>query len=137
MVKMNLHYLGDKLCEAQHKPSQAILQTDAPTDNGGKGSRFSPTDLLGVALGTCVLTTMEILSEKDGKKISLKGTRAEVSKEMSGPPRRVAVLTLNVKFPAGIPKTERAYLEAIAHSCPVARSLHPELKVVTHFSYPD
>ncbi len=53
-------YKGSLRCEAKHIQSGSILETDAPTDNKGKGERFSPTDLLCVSLATCIVTTMGI-----------------------------------------------------------------------------
>ena len=43
-------------------PSQSgtVIETDAPTDNRGKGERFSPTDTVCVGLATCIITTMGI-----------------------------------------------------------------------------
>lgn len=137
MVQMKVEYQGEKLCRLTHGPSATEIQTDAPTDNGGKGSKFSPTDLVGAALGSCILTTMEILAEKEGRRVSLKGATAEVGKEMSGPPRRISRLAVTIRMPAGIPAADRAFLDGIAHACPVARSLHPELKIDARVIYPD
>jgi len=53
-------YKGDLRCECTHLQSGTIIETDAPTDNKGKGERFSPTDTVCVALATCVITTMGI-----------------------------------------------------------------------------
>lgn len=137
MVQMKVDYQGDKLCSLTHGPSGAQIQTDAPTDNGGRGSKFSPTDLMGAALGSCILTTMDILAAKDGRQINLTGATAEVGKEMSGPPRRISRLEVKIMMPAGIKSSDRAFLSEIAHACPVARSLHPDLKVDAQIIYPD
>ena len=58
MVKMSATYTGQKHCELTHFPSQSTIETDAPKDNQGKGERFSPTDLMGASLASCILTTM-------------------------------------------------------------------------------
>ena len=49
-------YLGNKRIRSVHGPSGSELFTDAPKDNQGEGIYFSPTDLVGTALGTCVMT---------------------------------------------------------------------------------
>lgn len=43
-----------------HLKSGSYFETDAPTDNNGKGERFSPTDLLATSLATCMITVMGI-----------------------------------------------------------------------------
>ena len=67
MVKMSAIYQGEKHCEATHEPSSSHLVTDAPKDNNGKGEAFSPTDLMAISVGTCMLTTMAIHCEKENR----------------------------------------------------------------------
>lgn len=125
MVEINVHYQGQLHCEATHGPSGTTLQTDAPKDNMGKGESFSPTDLVATALGTCVATIMGIYAQKHS--IDLSGMRLKVNKEMTTEaPRRIKRLAVEVKAPA-IPEQHRAALEKAAHSCPVHKSLHPDV----------
>lgn len=133
MVKMNVRYQGQKHCELTHGPSGTRIETDAPKDNQGKGEAFSPTDLVGAALASCILTTMAILTEKDG--VNLEGAEASVEKVMTGAPRRIESLTLKIKLPAKLTPEQRTRLEEIAHSCPVHRSLHPDVKMPMTFTY--
>ena len=56
-------YEGNLRCRAIHTQSGSVIETDAPTDNRGKGERFSPTDMLCLALGTCAITTMGIKAQ--------------------------------------------------------------------------
>ena len=133
MVKMNVVYQGDFHCELTHGPSGSKLETDAPKDNQGRGERFSPTDLVGAALASCVVTTMAIVAKRDG--VPFEGARAEVSKEMTVAPRKIGALPLRVILPKSIPQDYRAKLEEIAHTCPVHRSLHPDVKVDVTFVY--
>lgn len=137
MVKMKVLYQGGKHCEAEHESSGSKIETDAPVDNGGQGHRFSPTDLVGAALGSCILTTMEILAEKQKISLSLKGAWAEVSKEMSGVPRRIQRLQVDLHLPAGIPESTRHFLQKTAETCPVGLSLHPDLQQQIRLIYPD
>ena len=134
MVEATIKYEGDLRCTAIHGPSQSGIETDAPVDNTGRGERFSPTDLVGTALATCVLTTMAIAARRKG--LELPGMTAKVRKFMTTePPRRIAKLEIdiNIPFPAGHP--ERAFLEAAARGCPVGRSLHPETVVEETFTW--
>lgn len=134
MVEAHIKYEGDLRCSATHGPSQSSIETDAPADNMGKGERFSPTDLVGTALATCVLTTMAIGARRKG--LELPGMTAAVRKHMTAElPRRIARLEVDVVIPLPGDHPERAFLEAAAKGCPVRRSLHPDLEVVETFTW--
>lgn len=133
MVKMSAIYQGEKHCEATHEPSSARIATDAPKDNNGKGESFSPTDLMGVALGTCILTTMAINCEKDG--VSLNNARVDVEKEMAANPRRIAKLNVILHLPQSVPHDYRKKLEGFGLNCPVKISLHPDIQMPIVFHY--
>ncbi len=136
MVKVTGVYTGQKHCELVHGPSRAKIETDAPIDNNGKGELFSPTDLVGAALGSCVLTVMAIVAERDG--VSITGAEISVEKEMiTSPIRRIGSLRVVVKMPLGIPIEARKKIEAAAHRCPVHQSLHPDISAPIDFIYPD
>lgn len=133
MATIHINYLGDLRTDCAHLQSGTHLNTDAPTDNQGRGEAFSPTDLVANALGTCIITTMAIIARRDN--IDLRGSVLDVTKIMTTqPPRRIARIEVNLTLRAeqnGAPfvpdDATRARLEAIAHSCPVAISLHPDL----------
>ena len=133
MVKITATYNGEKHCESQHEPSGRKLDTDAPKDNQGLGESFSPTDLVATALGTCILTTMAIVAERDG--ISMINARMSVEKEMSANPRRIAKLTTIIELPNSIPQDYRAKIEHVGLSCPVTKSLHSDVEVPVEFRY--
>lgn len=134
MVEAHIIYSGDLRCIATHGPSQSSIETDAPTDNMGKGERFSPTDLVGTSLATCVLTTIAITARRKG--LELPGMTATVRKHMSGDaPRRIIRLEVDIVIPLPPDHSERALLEASARGCPVRRSLHPDMEVVETFSW--
>jgi putative redox protein len=134
MTQMDANYLGNLRCSARHKDSGAELLTDAPRDNQGLGSSFSPTDLLATALLTCMQTVMGITARGRGWDISnLSGSvRKEMSKEG---PRRVARLMIDLYIPGEWSPQDRAVLEQSARSCPVAQSLSPEIEQAVTFSY--
>ena len=134
MVEIDLEYEGDLHCRLRHGPSGAEIVTDAPVDNHGKGEAFSPTDLLAASLGACVMTTMAIFARR--KEVDLKGGRAHVTKEMIvEPQRRVARLSVVVDLPVSVPAYIRPALLNAAHTCPVERSLSPEVEVVLTIRY--
>jgi putative redox protein len=136
MVTINCTYEGGLNCNAVHQPSSKTLKTDAPVDNHGKGSEFSPTDLAAAALGTCFLTMMGIQAEEHG--VSMKGSTAKVEKYMSDDvPRRIVKLVIEVNFCKGIPLNRRGLLEAVAINGPIAQSLNPAIIIEHSFNFPD
>jgi uncharacterized OsmC-like protein len=129
MATIHIDYLGDLRTDCTHLQSGTHINTDAPTDNQGRGEAFSPTDLVANALGACILTTMAIFARRDG--IELQGSALDVTKVMtSQPPRRIARIEIDLTLRAEpMPGDEaRARLEKIAHTCPVAISLHPDIE---------
>lgn len=133
-VTIDIDYLGDLHCTATHGPSGSRLTTDAPTDNGGRGEWFSPTDLVATALGTCLTTVMGLLARRTG--LELEGTRVRVEKHMTSEPvRRIGALVAVVTFPRDFSAEDRVRLERAAAICPVRQSLHPDVQVEMRFEY--
>ncbi len=120
---------------ATHLQSGTTIETDAPSDNQGKGERFSPTDLMATALGTCMITTMAI--KANTLSIDLDGTRVEVTKIMVSDPRRIGKLVAHLFFPAHLNLDDKTkeILERTARTCPVERSLHPDIQLDMAFNW--
>jgi putative redox protein len=125
MVTISAEYVGDLCCTSAHGPSGATLQTDAPKDNDGLGRYFSPTDLIATALATCILTTLGIVARRRG--INLIGCKAHVEKHMSQAPRRIGRLPVELAIRGTYSEDEKKVLENAAHTCPVHKSLHPDI----------
>jgi len=126
-------YTGNLRCNATHVQSKSAIETDAPTDNRGKGERFSPTDLLCVSLATCMLTTMGI--KADDMSIDITNSKAEVTKHMASDPRRVAKIEVAVSLPANDNEKDRLILERTGTNCPVAKSIHPDIELVLNYKW--
>jgi uncharacterized OsmC-like protein len=132
-VMMSVQSVGGFRMKLVHGPSGVTLRTDAPKDNGGEASSFSPTDLLAVSLATCVTTTMALVAKRESVPWGM--TEATVEKRMTSAPRRVGELVVQVTMPSELPADKRAHFEQVAHTCPVALSLHPDVKVSLTFRY--
>lgn len=129
-------YDGDLRTSCRHLQSGSVFETDAPTDNQGKGERFSPTDLVGTALASCMLTTMAIRARAlEGM---IRGIRINVKKVMTSNPRRISELHLTFHYPAGFTATPEqcTILEQIAMTCPVKESIHPDIALEIDFNWP-
>ena len=127
-------YEGDLRTTAQHLQSGNVLETDAPTDNQGKGERFSPTDLVATALGSCMMTIMGIKARDLG--VDLRGLRIDITKHMAADPRRISGIDVGLHFPdVALDDKQRTILERAALTCPVFQSIHPDIQVNTTFDY--
>ena len=128
-------YTGQLRCSATHNQSGSVIETDAPTDNRGKGERFSPTDLLCVSLGTCIITTMGIKATDMG--IDLNGATLQVQKHMFSEPRRVGKIEVSLSFPASLQLDEKdkTILQRVGDNCPVQKSIHPDIETVVVYNW--
>ncbi len=133
MATIETIYLGDLRTEITHVQSGNKVITDAPTDNNGKGEYISPTDMVAAALGSCMMTLMAIAARR--LEIELKGTRIEIQKVMAADPRRIAEIRLDFYFPGEYSEKDRKILERAAETCPVGKSLHPDLKQLVNYHY--
>jgi uncharacterized OsmC-like protein len=134
MITIKTIYTGDLQTIATHVRSGRTLVTDAPVDNQGKGENFSPTDLLAASLGSCTMTIIGIAARNHN--FSVDGTRMEITKIMAENPRRVAEVVIDYFFPPNsFSDREKAIIENAARTCPVARSLHPDLRQTLRFNY--
>jgi putative redox protein len=134
MNTSNVIYKGELRTTAIHLKSGQQVITDAPVDNSGKGEAFSPTDLLATSLGSCMITVMGIVAKRHN--INIDETKAEILKIMADSPRRVAEVHVDIHFPKNnYSEKERQLLEHTALACPVAKSLHPDIKQKTHFHF--
>ena len=122
-------YEGNFRCNARHIQSNIVIESDAPTDNRGKGERFSPTDLICTALATCMITTMAMKASDMG--IDLKDTKVDVKKHMASDPRRISQIDVAVSFPKSLTLNEKdkLILQRTGDNCPVIKSLHPDVMI--------
>ena len=134
METMKLKYIGELRTQSTHSASGITIITDAPVDNHGKGEAFSPTDLLCSSLASCILTIMGITANTHT--INIDGTSVVVTKIMAANPRRVGEVKLEFFMPANnFSEKDKSILENAARTCPVAKSLNPELLQTLSFQY--
>jgi uncharacterized OsmC-like protein len=128
MATASTKYLGQLRCSNVHLQSGTEIFTDAPTDNKGMGSAFSPTDLCALSLTTCIITTMGIYAQT--KDFEILNITAETTKHMASDPRRISKISshIHVELPAGLPENIQEIMIRVANTCPVARSLHPDIE---------
>jgi putative redox protein len=135
MATSKITYSGGLRTTAVHERSGNEIITDAPVDNKGKGEAFSPTDLLATSLGNCMLTIVGIAANEHG--FDIDGTTCEITKVMAQDgPRRVSEIVVDFKFPSnGYSDKIKTVIERSANTCPVAYSIHPDIKKTISFNY--
>ena len=129
-----VNYLGNLRTESIHVSSNNRIVTDAPADNG-KGEAFSPTDLVASSLSSCILTVIGIVSKKI--KYDLTNTQSSVKKIMGDNPRRIVEIHVKIEFSKSADSKIKTIIEKTALSCPVAKSLHPDIIQNISFIWPD
>ena len=133
MTKMLITYEGNLSTKSVHESGE-VLYTDAPKDNMGRGEKFSPTDLLAISLGSCMLTMMGIFAKK--YKVDIQGSFIRVEKEMSKDlPRRIVKIVVEFHSSAVFEENIAKALEKAAHDCPVHKSLHPDIEQLVTFNW--
>ena len=134
MITSEVEYLGNLRTKCTHLSSGTEILTDAPTDNQGKGEAFSPTDLLATALSSCMFTIMGIAARTH--QINIEGATCSTTKIMATEPRRVMEVIIEFNFPPlNLSSKEKQLLENAAKHCPVAKSLHTDLKQTIIFNF--
>ena len=133
MATIKNEYLGGLRTEGTHVASGNQVITDAPIDNMGKGEAFSPTDLMSFSLSACMMTIMGQVADREN--IDLKGLTTDITKVMSAAPRRIAEIHVSFSWPnLDLSKKQETMLVNAAKTCPVALSIHPDIKLEVSFN---
>lgn len=134
MITSEIIYIGKLRTQSKHIASSDVIVTDAPVDNHGKGEAFSPTDLMSNSLGCCMLTIMGIAANTH--QFNIDGTVVQITKIMQSNPRKVAEIKVDFKMHSNnYTDKQKTIIEHAARTCPVALSLHPDLKQTISFTY--
>lgn len=128
MVTSEVEYLGDLRTKSTHLQSGAVIFTDAPLDNKGKGEAFSPTDLVATAYASCMLTIIGMYCDEHS--IRLDYAKASVQKIMESNPRRIGKIVIHLDF-KGNEWTELELEKVLraGKACPVAKTLGDNVEV--------
>lgn len=129
-------YNGNLRTTATHIQSGNIIETDAPVDNQGLGERFSPTDLVATALGSCMLTIMGIAARTHD--INIDNTMCSIQKIMVANPRKIGEIVVNMEIKGQEYYTDKqkAIIEHAALTCPVYLSLNDAVQKTVNFNWP-
>jgi putative redox protein len=79
-------------------------------------------------------TIMGIIADRH--LLDIKDTKLEITKKMEENPRRVGEIRVDLHFPKNnFSDANKLLLENAAKTCPVAKSLHPDVKQVIKFNW--
>lgn len=127
MTKVVDIYEGELCVKCVHEKSQASFMAESKVADLGHDDSFSPTDLVGTALGACGLNTMGLYAERH--KLDITGARAEVTK--TADPKTGVITRLEVVYhmPAkDYDDATKKALERCVNSCPVHKAIAPEVE---------
>lgn len=132
MLTSTVKYLGDLRTECVHEKSGTKIITDAPVDNKGKGSSFSPTDLVATAYASCMITIMGIYCNEHA--ISFHHAEAKITKTMASDPRRIGGIEIEMDLSRNSWDERTAQkLINVGKACPVAKTLSNEVQITFNF----
>lgn len=131
MSTSKIEYRASLQTDAIHISSGVSITTDAPVDNNGKGSCFSPTDLAATSLASCMLTVMGIYADQNN--LNLGEIQCDLTKIMAANPRRISEIQIEVYWKNNMDEKTIEKLKKVGINCPVANSLHPDINQKINF----
>ena len=118
-------------CKIKHELADSEIITDLPPEYGGDGQSFSSTDLVSAALGSCTMTTLESILEREG--FDPKKIKILVTKTLSQSPKMIGGIKLEIYYPEKLSDLLLKKLQNATKTCPVKRSLNTQIPIDTVF----
>ena len=126
--------LGEQFsCSTTHLPSGSIVTTESPKEKGGKGSSFSPPELLGATLSSCMLNMLHYAASSRG--VNVVGATAEAAVKEENLTVVSIDVSITVPNSASIPEDVRTILEKTTNRCPVHKALEAGTKITTKWTW--
>lgn len=125
---------GNLAVKCVHEGSGAEVLATSRIGEAGSDASFSPTDLVGAALGACALNVMGAYALQHG--IDISGATAEVTKVSQ--PNLGPIASLEVLFrmpPKGYSEKEKKALQNCVRNCPVHKSIAPHVEQTMTFEW--
>lgn len=129
MASIHVEHRDEGRCKVTHSRTQSDITTDRPAEYGGKGRSFSSTDLVAAALGSCMMTSIEAVLEREG--IDPGKVAIDIRKTLAHNPNRIEALNVEIRCPNPLEPILKKKLLRVAATCAVKKSLNPEVAVTT------
>jgi uncharacterized OsmC-like protein len=128
LIPLEGRYLGNLQFAVEHGPTGQALVTD------GRRGQCGPTDYFAASVASCVCTLIGVVADRRGLDVS--SMRFRIDKGMTNEPvRRVGHIPITVYLPAALQEKDRRILENAGRTCPVHRSLHPDIHAPIEYVY--
>ena len=98
-----------------------------------QSSPFGPTDLFTASLGSCIVTYVDYIAQKN--KFETPGITVEIKKTMNADGSKVVAFDINLYLNQDYPADQQRVIETAARSCPVGNSIDPAIRRTYKFSY--
>lgn len=131
MSRFSINLYDKGRCRIRHESAGAEIITDLPPEYGGHGRSFSSTDLISAALGSCILTSIDSILEREG--YDPKEIIITVEKFLSENPKMISAICLEISYPLQLSDELLKKLERATATCPVKRSLHERIDIRIRF----
>lgn len=120
---------GQSRCISSHKASGEIWHTDIPVALGGLGFYASPAATLAMVAASCMMSMVAFLGYRKG--VDTTGMQIDArADEEDGVIHR---LVFRVTMPTETSPSLQAIFESAAETCPVRKSLHPKIEIITEW----
>jgi putative redox protein len=108
----------------RHVEAGAEIETQIVPREGAQ-SLFTSTDLVAAGLASCIASSLERVVQR--RDVPLDAVRVGVVKELGTEPKRISGLPVTIEVDAAPDDQLREVMLRTAASCPVHRSLHPDI----------
>jgi len=131
LSKYSIKLFDNGRCHIKHQYAEAEIVTDLPPEYGGNGQSFSSTDLVTAALGSCTLTTIDKIIEREG--YNPRNIEISVTKTLAHNPNRISSIKMEIFYPEKLSDQLLQKLKIATKTCPVKRSLNDNIQIDTIF----
>lgn len=123
---INCVYTGSSRVEITKEGVKDMLHTA----HDGDGQYVTPGDMLAGALGACTLTMMSVVADRFNQKLD--GAKIAINPVFDQNGGGLKEIHMHITLPQDASEEMRRRYLAVVNTCPVHRSLNPDIKFTVH-----